>query len=139
MPARGGRTGWRSRSPPCSPSRNGPRRLETPPPTPSRCATSPRPGSRIRRLAPGRSAGVEPLLEGANVVLAPEEVADQVGSLGAAARLQHGLAVAQRGRGFHEALAAERAEQVLGDDERPHVRVVERAVPLEVPEGLVEI
>src|SRR6267154_600499 len=85
------------------------------------------------------SPRVQPLLVRAEVVVASEEGPHEVRRLGAAARLEDGAPIARRRRGIEQPLAAEHREEVLRDHERPHVRVVDRRVPLEMPERLLEV
>src|SRR5438045_9237943 len=68
-----------------------------------------------------------------------EERGHQLGRRSRAAGTEHSGPVAGRRPLVEQALAGEHGEQVLGDDERPHVRAVERGVPGEVAENGDEV
>src|SRR5262249_26472744 len=83
--------------------------------------------------------GVQPFGEGVESRVATEEFLDERGRGLAAARLEDLLSIPP-GRTFvEEAFAAENAEEVLRDHQRPHVRVVDRRVALEMAEALLEV
>src|SRR6266511_4401559 len=81
------------------------------------CAPSATPARAGSPSAPPPLLGVEPLLVRLERMRPSEEVLHEVGRGLRAAGLEDRLAVAARGLGAHEAGLAERAEEVLRDDE----------------------
>src|SRR6185436_4135494 len=82
---------------------------------------------------------IQPLSVRVERDVATEKLPNQIRRGPAAARLEDAAPVPARRRWIEEPLAAEGAEQVLRDHQRPHVGVVDRRVPLEMAEALLEI
>ena len=106
-----------------------------------------RPPERARRLdrrgsssAPNRRASLEPAVKASTLYGRPKKSADQVGRVLAAARRSapcRGSACAVSGANRSSRSNAE--NQVLRDDQAPHVGVVGRRVAAQVPERCVEV
>jgi MFS family permease len=99
--------------------------------------------ARRRGVEPARrrrdSAAGEPGPESVETVRTAEESLDQVGGVVAATAGEHGVAIGVRDAGVEQVGRVEGAEQVLRDDQAPHVGVVRRGVALEVAEAGVEV
>ena len=96
-----------------------------------------RPGPRRPGCSlPGRGVGrfLQPGAEGLDVVRAPKEVGHELGRVLAATGGQDRVAIASGVLRRKQVLAVERGEEVLGDDQAPHVGVVGGRVAAEVAE-----
>src|SRR5262245_32820671 len=84
------------------------------------------------------SPGVQPRLVGVEAERAAQEALHEVARGRRAAGFEDGLPVAVRHLWLHEVLGVELAEEIPRDDERPHVRVVDRRVAVQMTEAGVE-
>src|SRR6185503_10567238 len=82
---------------------------------------------------------IEPLLVRLEAERPSEEVAHQRRRRLRSARCQDRVAVLPRDRRREQVRPIELAEEVLRDDERPHVRVVDGRIAIQVPERRLEV